>query len=214
MLAFTLLLGSPAAALAASPTPNPSTSGAGSGTTKGAAPSTGSTKAVYGIGPSSATGLDRRPRFKWSASPGGTLQDHVAVVNSGATPLTLDLYARDAVNQPDGSLGLQTQGREAYRRRFVDRGRDTAGCVDHHGACPIDRHRARVTRCTAQRLAWRPHGRHHRLADGDSRPPQASSRSWLPTLSSVSPSRWRSVSLGRSGRSCRWSRSVRRTGRP
>ncbi|HEY0869635.1 MAG TPA: hypothetical protein VGD55_04505, partial [Acidothermaceae bacterium] len=108
VLALALLFGSPVAALAASPSPNPSTSGSGSAS-KGTPPSTGSTKAVYGLGPSSATGLDRRPRFKWSASPGGTLQDHVAVVNSGATPLTLDLYARDAVNQPDGSLGLQTK---------------------------------------------------------------------------------------------------------
>jgi hypothetical protein len=102
---FALLLGFPAVALAASQSPNPSSSS----TSKGAAPSTASAKAVYGLGPASATGLDRRPRFKWSASPGGTLQDHVAVVNSGATPLTLDLYARDAVNQPDGSLGLQTK---------------------------------------------------------------------------------------------------------
>jgi hypothetical protein len=105
VLTFALLLGSPAAALAASPSPNPSSSNS----SKGAAPSTASPKAVYGIGPASATGVDRRPRFKWSAGPGGTLQDHVAVLNIGTTPLTLDLYARDAVNQPDGSLGLQTK---------------------------------------------------------------------------------------------------------
>jgi hypothetical protein len=106
VLAFALLLGAPASALAASPSPNPSSSS----TSKGAAPSTTSSpKAVYGLGPASATGLDRRSRFKWSAGPGGTLQDHVAVVNSGTAPLTLDLYARDAVNQPDGSLGLQTK---------------------------------------------------------------------------------------------------------
>ena len=106
VLTFALLIGSPSAALAASPSPNPSSS---SGEGKGATPSTSSPKAVYGIGPASATGVDGRPRFKWSASPDGSLQDHVAVVNSGTTPLTLDLYARDAVNQPDGSLGLQTK---------------------------------------------------------------------------------------------------------
>jgi hypothetical protein len=105
VLAFALVLGSPAAALAASPSPNPPSSNSG----KGAAPSTASPKAVYGLGPASATGVDGRPRFKWSASPGGTLQDHVAVLNIGTTPLILDLYARDAVNQPDGSLGLQTK---------------------------------------------------------------------------------------------------------
>jgi hypothetical protein len=105
VLAFALVLGSPAAALAASPSPKPSSS-AGSSTSKGVAPST---KATYGLGPASATAVDGRPRFKWSAGPGGTLSDHVAVVNVGSTPLTLDLYARDAINQPDGSLGLQTK---------------------------------------------------------------------------------------------------------
>jgi hypothetical protein len=104
VLAFVLLLGSPVAALAASPSPNPSSS-VGQST----APSSASPKATYGLGPASATGVDGRPRFKWSAGPSGTLSDHVAVVNVGSTPLTLDLYARDAVNQPDGSLGLQTK---------------------------------------------------------------------------------------------------------
>jgi hypothetical protein len=103
-LALAFLLAAPSTAIAASPSPSPPP-GAGTGATPPTAPA----KATFGLGPASATAVDGRPRFEWSADPGGTLKDHVAVVNIGSTALTLDLYARDAVNQPDGSLGLQTK---------------------------------------------------------------------------------------------------------
>jgi hypothetical protein len=97
-----LLLVSPAAARAAStPAPTPSA-------TSNPAP-TQATKshATFGLGPSSATGVDGRATFLWSVTPGGTLADHVAVVNNSAEPLKLDLYARDAINEPSGALSMQ-----------------------------------------------------------------------------------------------------------
>ena len=99
-----LTMGSQASALAASPQPGPSPA-----TTPAKPTPASSSKATFGIGPANATNVDGRPDFRWSATPGGTLQDHVAVVNYSTEPLTLDLYARDALNQSDGGLGMETK---------------------------------------------------------------------------------------------------------
>jgi hypothetical protein len=50
--------------------------------------------------------VDGRPYFTWSVTPRATLFDHVAVVNIGIKPLTLTVYATDAVNGADGSFTL------------------------------------------------------------------------------------------------------------
>ncbi len=38
-------------------------------------------KAAFGAGPASATKLDGRPYFTYDASPGGSIEDHIAIVN-------------------------------------------------------------------------------------------------------------------------------------
>lgn|GEM_PF-647814 len=90
---------------AASPSPSPNTGGAASAAPSSSAPKT----AGFGLGPATARALDDRTLYQWSASPGGTLTDHVAIVNYGTQPLTLDLYARDASNAPNGALSLQAK---------------------------------------------------------------------------------------------------------
>ena len=95
------------AAHAASPSPSPSPSSGQGATVVSPAPS--SKKAAYGLGPATATALDDRPTYVWSVTPAATLSDHVAVVNYGTEPLTLDLYARDAFNAPSGALTLQAK---------------------------------------------------------------------------------------------------------
>ena len=40
--------------------------------------------------PASATKLDGRPYFTYDASPGGILEDHIAIVNFSTKPLKLE----------------------------------------------------------------------------------------------------------------------------
>ncbi|HEY4004472.1 MAG TPA: hypothetical protein VGM60_04695, partial [Pseudonocardia sp.] len=56
------------------------------------------------------TSIDRRPFFNWSATPGAGLTDHVAIVNFGATPMTLHVFATDAVPTAHGGTGFLPQG--------------------------------------------------------------------------------------------------------
>src|ERR1700728_1890010 len=51
---------------------------------------------AFGVGPASASGPDGRSSFDYSATPGATLFDHVAVINYSTRPATLQLYATDA----------------------------------------------------------------------------------------------------------------------
>jgi hypothetical protein len=89
------------AADSASPSPTP-----------GATASTGATSAdpavvTFGIGPSTKGKLDRRPNYTLLAPRGGVVSDQVALVNLTKQPLTLNLYAADALNTADGTLALQ-----------------------------------------------------------------------------------------------------------
>lgn len=64
---------------------------------------------AFGIQPASATQGDGRPNFTYGGSPGAEIRDHVAVVNIGDRPLTLDLYAADAtLSSGQFTLRLQT----------------------------------------------------------------------------------------------------------
>jgi hypothetical protein len=63
-------------------------------------------RVTFGIEPASATGPDARPNFSFEMTPGAVLFDHVAVVNYSATPLSLQLYATDALETSSGGFGL------------------------------------------------------------------------------------------------------------
>lgn len=73
-----------------------------------AVPSATVTPAVFGIGPASATKVDGRPYYYYLTGPGGSLQDHVAIVNVGTAPLTVTVYPTDAGNSADGSFAFPT----------------------------------------------------------------------------------------------------------
>ena len=61
-------------------------------------------QAAFGIGPAGAKGLDGRAYLNFLASPGGTGEDHIAVVNLSTRALAVAVYAVDARTASDGSL--------------------------------------------------------------------------------------------------------------
>jgi len=67
-------------------------------------------RVTFGIEPASAAGADGRPHFAFGATPGALVEDHVAAVNYSAVPLTLALYATDAVETTGGGFGLLPAG--------------------------------------------------------------------------------------------------------
>jgi hypothetical protein len=76
------------------------------GTVTAASPSA----AFFGIGPASATKIDNRPYFAWSITPRGVLTDYAAIVNFGAQPVTLQVFATNAVSLAHGGTGFASQG--------------------------------------------------------------------------------------------------------
>jgi hypothetical protein len=67
---------------------------------------------TFGLGPSTDGQVDRRSSFNLLSSRGGVISDEVAVLNLSEVPLTLNLYAADALNGEDGSLGIQPAAAE------------------------------------------------------------------------------------------------------
>jgi hypothetical protein len=63
-------------------------------------------RVTFGIQPAGRHHPDARPHFAFGATPGATLTDHVAVLNFSTKPLSLQLYATDAVNTSNGGFGL------------------------------------------------------------------------------------------------------------
>ncbi len=63
-------------------------------------------KATFGVQPSQASGPDQRPFLLYTATKGASFDDHVAVRNYSLQALTLNVYATDAINTPDGGFGL------------------------------------------------------------------------------------------------------------
>lgn len=61
--------------------------------------------AVFPAGPEAS----RRPRFEYRLQATQTLGDVVSVANLGDVPLTVALYATDAINTPDGGFSLLEQ---------------------------------------------------------------------------------------------------------
>lgn len=66
-------------------------------------------RAFFGLGPASKTKIDGRSYFIWSATPGSYLTDHVALVDFGTTPLTLRVFATNAVSTAHGGTGFTKQ---------------------------------------------------------------------------------------------------------
>jgi len=63
-------------------------------------------RVTFGIEPASATGADGRPNFSFGVTPGALVYDHVAALNYSAVPLSLQLYATDAIETAGGGFGL------------------------------------------------------------------------------------------------------------
>src|ERR1700722_6635863 len=61
------------------------------------APTSAPDRVTFGLAPASATGPDGRPALDYTVSPGEVISDHVAALNYSDQPLTLRLYASDAV---------------------------------------------------------------------------------------------------------------------
>lgn len=66
----------------------------------------GQQRATFGLRTATATKPDTRPNFSYGATPGGLVKDFVAVDNIGEAPLTLKVYASDALNTPEGGFDL------------------------------------------------------------------------------------------------------------
>jgi Bacterial protein of unknown function (DUF916) len=63
-------------------------------------------RVTFGIEPATAHRADARPHFAFGVTPGATLNDHVALLNYSNKPLSLQLYATDAINTSNGGFGL------------------------------------------------------------------------------------------------------------
>jgi hypothetical protein len=63
-------------------------------------------RVTFGVEPASARGADGRPFFSFGVTPGAIVYDHVAVLDYSSTPLSLQLYATDAIETSGGGFGL------------------------------------------------------------------------------------------------------------
>jgi hypothetical protein len=63
-------------------------------------------RVTFGIEPSGARHTDARPHFSFGVTPGASLTDHVAALNYSAKPLSLQVYATDALNTATGGFTL------------------------------------------------------------------------------------------------------------
>ncbi|WP_213451391.1 WxL protein peptidoglycan domain-containing protein [Rhizomonospora bruguierae] len=61
---------------------------------------------TWGVSPSSPKGPNGRTMFAYKLDPGANLTDYVAVTNHSARPVTLTVYASDAVTTPQGGFDL------------------------------------------------------------------------------------------------------------
>jgi hypothetical protein len=68
------------------------------------------TRVSFGVAPANAHQPDGQAQFSFGVTPGAVLHDHVAVLNYSSIPLTLALYAADAVTTANGGFGLTPAG--------------------------------------------------------------------------------------------------------
>ncbi|MFD3994376.1 WxL protein peptidoglycan domain-containing protein [Streptomyces sp. NPDC058583] len=69
-------------------------------------------KAVFGVQPAGPKKPDQRPHFSYGVTGGAAMRDQIALWNYGSEPLTLAVYASDAVNTVDGGFDLLPAGRK------------------------------------------------------------------------------------------------------
>jgi hypothetical protein len=67
-------------------------------------------RVTFGVQPATASHPDSRPNLSYGVTPGSTVRDHVAIVNFSSVPLTLSVYATDAINTTGGGFGLLRGG--------------------------------------------------------------------------------------------------------
>lgn len=67
-------------------------------------------RTTFGVQPSSAKKPDARPNFSYGVTPGAAVRDYIAVWNYGNEPLTLNVYAADAINTAQGGFDLLAGG--------------------------------------------------------------------------------------------------------
>jgi Bacterial protein of unknown function (DUF916) len=70
-------------------------------------------QATFGVQTADGKKPDLRPNFSYSATPGATIPDHIAVLNYSAAPLTLKIYAADAFNTSSGGFDLLTADKKS-----------------------------------------------------------------------------------------------------
>ena len=92
-----------APAHAATPTPAPLAASSPSSST---APAAGPDLVSFGIAPAGVERPDDRPYLSYTAAPGSVIYDHVALLNQGAAPVGLQLYAGDVVMSDGTGLGV------------------------------------------------------------------------------------------------------------
>ncbi len=69
---------------------------------------------TWGVRPAaSADHGDGRPNYSYTADPGGTIQDAIAIANHGDRPITLLVYAADGFTTASGQLDLLPRGEPA-----------------------------------------------------------------------------------------------------
>ncbi|WP_327251543.1 WxL protein peptidoglycan domain-containing protein [Streptomyces sp. NBC_01244] len=68
-------------------------------------------KSTFGVQPAGPKGPDARAHFSYGVTGGATTRDQIAIWNYGEEPLTLAVYASDAVNTADGGFDLLPAGR-------------------------------------------------------------------------------------------------------
>ena len=104
-LMFWVLAGLAGPALADSASPTASASASPSAASS--ADTVGQSVVTFGLGPSTKGKIDRRANFTMLAARGGVVSDEMAVVNLTYSQVSLNIYAADATNGPDGSVGLE-----------------------------------------------------------------------------------------------------------
>jgi hypothetical protein len=67
-------------------------------------------RTTFGVQPSSAKKPDGRPNYSYGVTPGAVVRDHIAVWNYSDKPLTLSVYAADAINSAEGGFDLLPRG--------------------------------------------------------------------------------------------------------
>lgn len=66
---------------------------------------------TWSVAPAGPKGPNGRPSLTYKLDPGATITDHVAVTNHSKRPLTLRLYAGDALTTTGGGFDLKADGR-------------------------------------------------------------------------------------------------------